>query len=108
MHQERRSNGTHQSYFADYNGFTVNPEQVNSAYLKSTVTQKYGDYLCYRTKIPKRTVTIGPYCANDQALPQLQFRSTCPTNSIVTKKSFVTSNVQVSLSLHHVIGPKCL
>ncbi len=44
-------------------------------------------------------MTIGPYCANDQALPQLQFRSTCPTNSIVTKKSSVTLNVRVSLSL---------
>jgi hypothetical protein len=43
MPQERRSNGTHQSYFVDYNGFTVNPEQVNSAYLYSftATVQRY-------------------------------------------------------------------
>jgi hypothetical protein len=54
MHQERRSNGTHQSYYVDYNGFTVNPEQVNSAYLYSLLpykdTQKYGDYTAQTTR----------------------------------------------------------
>jgi hypothetical protein len=47
MHQERRSNGTYLSYYVDYNGFTVKPEQVNSAYLYTLLpykdTQKYGD-----------------------------------------------------------------
>ncbi len=62
---------------------------------------------CYRTKIRRSTATTGPFCANDQALRHSLSQSTCPTNSIVPKKSFVTSNVQASLSLHHVIGLKC-
>jgi hypothetical protein len=56
MHQERRSNGTHQSYYVDYNGFTVKPEQVNSAYLYTLLpykdTQKYGDYWAILRKRP--------------------------------------------------------
>jgi hypothetical protein len=33
MYQERRMDGTHQYYYVDYNGFKVNAEQVNSAFL---------------------------------------------------------------------------
>jgi hypothetical protein len=66
MHQERRSNGTHQSYFVDYNGFTVNPEQVNSAYLYSLLpykdTQKYGDYWAILRKRPGATAGIPHRC----------------------------------------------
>jgi hypothetical protein len=71
MHQERRSNGTHQSYFVEYNGFTVSPEQVNSAYLYSLLpykdTQKYGDYWAILRKRPgSAAVTIPEYMPNKQ------------------------------------------
>ncbi len=71
MHQERRSNGTHQSYFVDYNGFTVGPEQVNSAYLYTLLpykdTQKYGDYWAIlRNRSGAAAVTIPEYMPNKQ------------------------------------------
>jgi hypothetical protein len=71
MHQERLSNGTHQSYFVDYNGFTINPEQVNSAYLYTLLpykdTQKYGDYWAILRKRPgAAAVTIPEYMPNKQ------------------------------------------
>ena len=71
MHQEKRGNGTHQSYFVDHNGFTVNPDQVNSAYLYSLLpykdTQKYGDYWAILRKRPgAAAVTTPEYMPNKQ------------------------------------------
>jgi hypothetical protein len=71
MHQERRSNGTHQSYFVDYNGFTVNPEQVNSAFLYTLLPykdiQKYGDYWAILRRRPgAAALTIPEYMPNKQ------------------------------------------
>jgi hypothetical protein len=71
MHQERRSNGTHQSYFVDYNGFTVKPDQVNSAYLYTLLpykdTQKYGDYWAILRKRPgAAALTVPEYVPNKQ------------------------------------------
>ncbi len=71
MQQERRSNGTHQSYFVDYNGFTVKPEQVNSAYLYTLQpykdTQKYGDYWAILRKRPgAAAITVPEYMPNKQ------------------------------------------
>ncbi len=71
MHQERRSNGTHLSYYVDYNGFTVKPEQVNSAYLYTLLpykdTQRYGDYWAILRKRPgAAALTIPEYMPNKQ------------------------------------------
>jgi hypothetical protein len=71
MHQERRSNGTHQSYYVDYNGFTVKPDQVNSAYLYTLLpykdTQKYGDYWAILIKRPgAAALTVPEYMPNKQ------------------------------------------
>jgi hypothetical protein len=71
MHQERRSNGTHQSYFVDHNGFTVNPEQVNSAFLYTLLpykdTLKYGDYWAILRRRPgAAAITIPEYMPNKQ------------------------------------------
>jgi hypothetical protein len=71
MHQEKRSNGTHQSYFVDYNWFTVKSEQVNSTYLYSLLpykdTQKYGDYWAILRKRPgAAALTIPEYMPNKQ------------------------------------------
>ncbi len=69
MHQERRRDDTFQSYFVDYNGLTVKPEQVNSAYLYTLLpykdTQKYGDYWAILRKRPGfAPVTIPEYMPN--------------------------------------------
>ena len=71
MHQERRRDGTHQSYYVDYNGFTVKPEQVNSAYLYTLLpykdTHKYGDYWAILRKRPgAAALTVPEYMPNKQ------------------------------------------
>jgi hypothetical protein len=96
MRQEKRRDGTHSSYYVDYNGFKLNLEQVNSAFLYTLLPhkdiQKYGDYWAILRRRPgAAALTIPEYMPNKQ-------------RSIVTKKFFATSNVQDSHSLHHVIG----
>jgi hypothetical protein len=71
MHQERRRDGTHQSYFVDYNGFKVNAEQVNSAFLYTLLpykdTLKYGDYWAILRRRPgAAALTIPEYIPNKQ------------------------------------------
>jgi hypothetical protein len=71
MHQERHSNGTHQSYFLDYNGFKVNAEQANSAFLYTLPTYKdspkYGDYWAILRRRPGATaLIIQAYMPNKQ------------------------------------------
>jgi hypothetical protein len=98
MHQEKRGNGTHQSYFVDHNGFTVNPDQVNSAYLYSLLpykdTQKYGDYWAILRKRPgAAALTVPEYMPNKQHRYKEVLRD--------------FERAGLTLSLHHVTGLKC-
>jgi hypothetical protein len=70
LHQERRRDGN-QSYYVDYNGFQVNPEQVNSAFLYTLLpykdTLKYGDYWAILRRRPgAAALTIPEYMPNKQ------------------------------------------
>jgi hypothetical protein len=71
MHQEKRRDGTHSSYYVDYNGFKLNPEQVNSAFLYTLLPQKdiqkYGDYWAILRRRPgAAALKIPEYMPNKQ------------------------------------------
>jgi hypothetical protein len=68
---KRGRDGTHQYYYVDYNGFKVNAEHVNSAFLYTLLPQreiqKYGDYWAILRRRPGTTaLTIPEYMPNKQ------------------------------------------
>ena len=72
MHQEKRRDSTHTSYYVDYNGFKLKPEQVNLTLCYTLLPhkdiQKCGDYYwaILRRRPDAAALTIPEYMPNKQ------------------------------------------